>query len=625
MLRCFSAALIGILGLSLLPIAASAAERCTLGRLAEMPVTMKGMRPMVAAKINGLDAEFLVDSGMFFSMLSPANAAELKLKTHPLPGRAYVKGVGGESELQVVTVDHLSIAGIDFPRKWDFGVGGSEVSGSTGILGQNILRMADAEYDLAHGFVRLMKPAGNCRSTSFVYWDHQPDNYSEMEIDGTTPQYPHTRGVAYLNGKKIHIMFDTGASLSTLTRHAAELAGIGPDSPGVTRAGSMRGVGQSYVQTWLAHFGSFKIGSEEIRNTRLRFIDQLGLDGTDMLLGADFFLSHRVYVANSQRKLYFTYNGGPVFNLTTSPGSTQTADAKSNPAAPAADATPAPVAGDAAAAKDGAQAKDGAPAKLAADEPITAEGFSGRGAAFVARHDFVHAIADLSRACELAPQEPRYFFERAQAYWGNKQSDLANADIDEVLVLKPDDVPALMWRARRRLNQHDPAGAVTDLDAVDHTAPQQADLRLDLGELYAAANQLPQAISQYNLWIKVHEEDVRLHNAYNARCWAQSRLGTALDQGIKDCDKAIRLTPDNPVTLESRALTRLRMGAFDRAITDYNASLKLQSRSAWALYGRGLAESHNQKTTAAAEGDFAAATALAPHIADEFKKRGVTP
>jgi hypothetical protein len=39
----------------------------------------------------------------------------------------------------------------------------------------------------------------------------------------------------------------------------------------------------------------------------------------DMLIGADFFLSHRIYVANSQRKLYFTYNGGPVFNLTAEP------------------------------------------------------------------------------------------------------------------------------------------------------------------------------------------------------------------------------------------------------------------------------------------------------------------
>jgi len=34
-----------------------------------------------------------------------------------------------------------------------------------------------------------------------------------------------------------------------------------------------------------------------------------------MLIGADFFLSHRVYVASSQNRLYFTYNGGPVFDL----------------------------------------------------------------------------------------------------------------------------------------------------------------------------------------------------------------------------------------------------------------------------------------------------------------------
>jgi hypothetical protein len=33
-----------------------------------------------------------------------------------------------------------------------------------------------------------------------------------------------------------------------------------------------------------------------------------------MLLGADFFVSHRIYVSNAQHKMYFTYNGGPVFS-----------------------------------------------------------------------------------------------------------------------------------------------------------------------------------------------------------------------------------------------------------------------------------------------------------------------
>jgi hypothetical protein len=32
-----------------------------------------------------------------------------------------------------------------------------------------------------------------------------------------------------------------------------------------------------------------------------------------MLLGADFLRSHRVLVARSQAKMYFTYEGGTVF------------------------------------------------------------------------------------------------------------------------------------------------------------------------------------------------------------------------------------------------------------------------------------------------------------------------
>ena len=35
-----------------------------------------------------------------------------------------------------------------------------------------------------------------------------------------------------------------------------------------------------------------------------------------MLLGADFLHAHRVLVAHSQRKIYFTYAGGPVFQFT---------------------------------------------------------------------------------------------------------------------------------------------------------------------------------------------------------------------------------------------------------------------------------------------------------------------
>ena len=34
-----------------------------------------------------------------------------------------------------------------------------------------------------------------------------------------------------------------------------------------------------------------------------------------MLIGADFFRAHHVYVARGQGKMYFTYLGGPVFRI----------------------------------------------------------------------------------------------------------------------------------------------------------------------------------------------------------------------------------------------------------------------------------------------------------------------
>ena len=132
-----------------------------------------------------------------------------------------------------------------------------------------------------------------------------------------------------MNGHAIRVLFDTGSNTSGLSLEAARRIGITPDSPGVVAAGFDRGLTQQApIQTWIAPIAEFAIGSEKILHTRItieeihsRYDDPE--EHYDMLLGADFFLAHHVYVANSQSKLYFTYSGGPVFNLnssTTAPG-----------------------------------------------------------------------------------------------------------------------------------------------------------------------------------------------------------------------------------------------------------------------------------------------------------------
>jgi tetratricopeptide (TPR) repeat protein/predicted aspartyl protease len=587
------------LGLGLWSVPAGAA--CTVGKMAELPVTMSGMRPLVQTKIDGADALFVVDSGAFYSTITPASAAEHRLHLGVAPWGMTMKGVGGEvSELSIAQVKAFSLAGVNL-RNVDFFVGGGEVgSGAAGLIGQNVLRIGDVEYDLAKGVIRLWKPSG-CDGAMMAYWSRDTP-YSVMDINDTTPVEPHTKGVAYVNGVRIRVIFDTGAASSFLSLRAAQRAGFKPDSPGVVLARYSRGIGRRAVKTWIAPFASFKIGDEEVRNTRLAVGDS-DITEADMLLGADFFLSHRVYVANSQRKLYFTYNGGPVFNLEGQP--------PSPPGPPGPDKTP--QIADAAASK---------PFGGIDDLPTDAAGFSRRGEAFAARRDFEHAFADLDRACELAPTEPRYFYQRGLARMANRQPFMAMADFNQALKLKPDDAEASLARAELRLAGRDKAEAVKDLDVADRSAAKEADLRLSLGGGYERAQLFEQALMQFDLWIKAHPDDSRQPIALTGRCWSRAQLGRDLDKALSDCDAALRQGPKAPGALDSRGLVHLRRGEIDKAIADYDAALAVQPKNAWALYGRGLARL-KKGMTAEGQADIAAAAALQPALAADAKARGI--
>jgi tetratricopeptide (TPR) repeat protein len=585
-------------GLPLLLVAVAAllgsrayAAGCTLGRLAELPVTMNGLRPLVHAKINGTDALFIADSGAFYSSLTPTAAAQFKLRLVPAPFNFVVRGVGGDArsvwltKVQTFTIFDLPVPNVDF-----LVLGNDLDEGVAGLLGQNIFRIADVEYDLAKGAIRLMRP-NDCKNSNLAYWVQKSQPYSVIDIDLATRLEPHTMGVAYVNGSKIRVIFDTGAATSGLTPQAAKRAGVSLDSPGVVAAGYGVGIGRNAVKAWIAPFASFKIGDEEIRNTRL-LIEELGMPGADMLIGADFFLSHRVFVASSQRKLYFTYNGGPVFNLEQAPAAESAASA-------AADTTA---------------------------EPTDAAGFARRGNAFTARHDYDHAIADLTRACELAPTEASYLYERGLAHWQNKEPDVALADFDAAIKLKPGDVPALVARASARADRHDPAtGVLADLDAADGAAPKADPVRMRMGDLYEYIGQFQAAIAQYSKWIDAHQGgDVYMSRALSARCRARAWWGQELEQALADCNAALKLSPSTAAYLDSRGLVYLRQGQYDKAIADYDGALRSQPKDASSLYGRGVARLH-QGHSAQGNADLAAAAALQPQIGAQMSQHGIGP
>ena len=566
----------------LLLAAAAAWPKCDLKAL-PVPVTMVGLRPVVTVGINGTDVPLLLDSGAHYSALTDAAAAQLQLKTGPLPWGMRSEGVTGRIEFRRTRADRLNFRGVEL-KDVEFLVGGNEPGGGTlGLLGRNLLNWLDNEYDLQNGMLRLVKPEGDCKNASMAYWAGQAP-YSEVPM--ITPSWrevsPPIAAVAQINGRKLEVLFDTGAT-SLLSLRAARRLGLVDDVKTLEPAGTVRGAGEGEVESWLVPVQSFELGQERIANSRLRVADIRG--DHDMLIGIDFFLSHRVYVSWAQQRIYFTYQGGPVFDLTRR-------DVASDIVSPEGDA------------------------------PADAAGLLRRAAAFLSRGAHDRALADLDRALELEPASAAALRQRARAQLGLKQPALARRDLDAALRLEPADDVARLDRARLAWAGGEAEQALDDLAQLDRQLPPQAESRRPMGDLYLAMQRPALAVGQYTHWLAARPRDVRRFEILNSRCWARALANIELDAALDDCNLAVDGAPKDANFVDSRGLVNLRLGRLRDALRDYDTALRLEPGKPWSLYGRAIVRLRDGQRDAGLA-DLAAARAAQPSIDADAARHGL--
>ena len=573
--------------LALAPCSAHAA--CKLNRFAELPVTMEGLRPIVTGKINGEDVRFIADSGAFFSTISKMSAQHFHLKLSPTPYGLRISGFGGVADMQMTTTHSFSFLGYTFPSM-DFIVGADNVFNSEyniiGLLGDNILTSNDVEFDLAKGAMRLFD-SRDCGNALLAYWAKPTDATSEMRIE--TGQRFHLIGEAKVNVKRMRVLFDTGTPLSFLGLRAAARAGLTPDGPGVAPAGATGGIGDRVFRSWVTPVSELEIGTETIKTTRMRIADA-EMDDEDLVLGADFFLSHHVYASRKLGRLYFTYNGGPVFDLRT------------NPQAPVSPATP-PM-------QDIAATKTG-------------EDADRLGQAAMSTRAFATAKAYFDRAIALEPTSALYLVHRAGSERALEAPDQVKSDLDQAIKLQPDLELARLQRAVFYLHIHDVDDAHADFDAAVAAHPSETRLPLSVAAAYSGADAFGLAIDTLDAWIAAHPHDDGLASALNSRCWARAQWNHDLDRALADCNQSLRLQRDAQ-TFDSRGLVHLRLGQIDGAISDYNTALRLRPQTPWSLFGRSLAEKAKGQTDAS-EADMKLATQLAPNLPARAASLGIVP
>lgn len=525
--------------------AAIATAKCQLQQVGVMPVEMHGLRPHVAAKIDGVPASFLLDTGAFYSVVWRDAAARYRLPiSHILGGAFFVSGVGGSERADVATAKSFEFLGIPMSNV-QFVVLNPDLEGDiTGIIGQNLLMISDVEYDLADGVVRFLKP-DDCKGQPLAYWAVSTP-YSFVTLQGLRSTGFHLGATVLVNGHRMTAWFDTGSSRSYLSLDAAARAGITTTSPGVTFLGTGEGIGVRAVRTWVAPVDSFQLGGEKVQHAHLLMADldpertgRLSGAPPDVLLGEDFFLSHRIYVAYSQEKLYFTYNGGPLFNLNL-------------PQVVSGQEKPPPT------LDGGSHATAGTGAGTDASTPTDAGGFRRRGMAYASMHEFDRALADLTRACELAPGDPENHYDRGMVYDDTGQFKTALQDFDAAIKLQPENTDARLERVRL-LSAHpdaDPAVTTTDLkadlDAVSHAAAPDANVRLTLGDLYGKIGDYSAALGQIDQWLDQHPLKGDQAAGLNNRCWLRATANRDLREALDDCNRALELTPRTWETTGSR-------------------------------------------------------------------------
>ena len=303
--------------------AAAASPQCTLARVAEWAVRPGTGYAVVDGTINGQKVGVMLDSGAGTLLLRPEaeRLGLMRYDTHSGPAIA----IGGETNMQVVTVDEFAIGAV-VRKNMRLAVTGERPLGEgiAVLLGEDFFRQFDVEFDLPHNTVRLFQ-ARDCEGSSLAYWAPAGAAEVELEIDATA--IPQIQVRVEINGRRFVALLDSGAYRTVLVQSAAESIGVTPTSPGVATAGCFGGGGKRRIETWIGPFDSFRIGPENIRDPKLYFADvfrystytetgsRLPRSGVhaDMLLGADFLRAHRVLIAHSQRKMYFEYVSGTVF------------------------------------------------------------------------------------------------------------------------------------------------------------------------------------------------------------------------------------------------------------------------------------------------------------------------
>lgn len=278
-------------------LAQSLPAGCDIGELATVPLTIRDdTLPIAETRINGHAVPSLLDTGLQF-------ATSLDKKTLEGLGVTIRSSESTYAGIDVMTalMDHVALGPTEYKKNW-FVVNKLEREGVGAKIGANFLFRTDVEIALADRYLKFFKPSG-CFRAHLAYWD------------ATTPSVPFTVHPqkkdmrpwfkVRINGKDISAVISTSSPHSYMDLFTAQRMGLSTESAGAKRLGSVEGWYGRSQEVWRVPVPEMSIGELKLKDFNMRLFN-LDLSGETLILGTDFLRQHRVYVAMSQNRIYFS-------------------------------------------------------------------------------------------------------------------------------------------------------------------------------------------------------------------------------------------------------------------------------------------------------------------------------
>lgn len=295
--------LAGVLVMILLGSQAHAA--CEVRERARVPLHVINGAVLVEVMVNDRPARMILDTGAQRSVVSKDSVRALDLALDEWVATT-LRGVGGLERHRNALPRSLSLGGVALERRTttrDTSLTvGTLAPGLDGLLGRDFLSLFDLDLDLPGSVVTLYAVSG-C-TTGFLPWSRP---YVALPV--TNPAETALVVGVSLDGVPLRALLDTGAGTTVLAAPGMARMGLRLEHLAASPSATVGGLGPRRVTGWRHQFRTLVIGDDVTEAPRLWVAPIRLAPITDMLLGADWLATRRMWISYATRQVFVEHRG----------------------------------------------------------------------------------------------------------------------------------------------------------------------------------------------------------------------------------------------------------------------------------------------------------------------------